>query len=125
MIEEDEFYNTLLKERETGKINVSLEDIAIVPNYKLRDSPDFVLKIRLKLSLLSQNFEMEIPIPIELEKVGIDKALIDLRKFIKREKFALILPMFIISDKRVITQEREEKLKTKFKLRQIPYRLVR
>ena len=125
MIKEDEFYNTLLKERERSKINVSLEDIAIVPNYKLRDSPDFVLKIRLKLSLLSQNFEMEIPIPIELEKVGIDKALIDLRKFIKREKFALILPMFIISDKRVITQEREEKLKTKFKLRQIPYRLVR
>jgi len=125
MIKEDEFYNTLLKERERNKINVSLGDIAIVPNYKLRDSPDFVLKIRLKLSLLSQNFEMEIPIPIELEKAGIDKALMDLRKFIKREKFALILPMFIISDKRVITQEREGKLKTKFKLRQIPYRLVR
>lgn len=125
MMKENEFYGILLREKENDKINVTLEDIEIIPNYKLRDSPDFVLKIRLKLLLLSQTFEMEIPMPIELEKVGIDEALTDLRKFIERGKFGLILPMFIISDRQVITQEKEEKLKTIFKLKQIPYRLIK
>ncbi len=125
MMKEDEFYGILLREKENGKINVTLEEVEIIPNYKLIDSPDLVLKIRLKLLLLSQTFEMEIPMPIEPEKVGIDEALIDLQKFIEREKFSLILPMFIISEKRIITQEKEEKLKTMFKLRQIPYRLVK
>jgi hypothetical protein len=124
-MKEDEFYNILLRKKEKGEINVALENIEIIPNYKLTDSPDFVLKIRLKLSLLSQTFEVEIPIPIEIEKVGIDEALIDLQKFIEREKFGLILPMFIVSEKRILTQEKEEKMKTMFKLRQIPYRMVK
>lgn len=125
MMREDQFYDVLLRERENGKINVTLENIEIIPNYKLTDSPDFVLKIRLKLLLLSQTFEVEIPMPIELEKAGVNKALPDLQKFIEREKFNLILPMFIISEKQVIIQEKEGKLKTIFKLRQIPYRLIK
>lgn len=124
-MKEDEFYNILLREKEKGDINVALENIDIIPNYKLGDSPDFVLKIRLKLLLLSQTFEVEIPIPIEIEKAGINEALIDLQKFIEREKFGLILPMFIVSEKRILTQEKEEKMKTMFKLRQIPYRMVK
>lgn len=122
MIKEDELYNILLKEK--NKINIILEDIEIVPNYKLRDSPDFVLRVRLRLSLFSQDFEIEIPLPLELEKVGIPQALEDLQKFIEREKFSLILPMLVISDKEIASQENEEKIKVRFKIRQIPNRLV-
>ena len=125
MMKEDELYGVLLREKKNNKINITLEDIEIIPNYKLKDSPDFVLKIRLKLSLLSQDFEMEIPLPLELEKVGIDQALLDLQKFIEREQFSLTLPMLIISDKKIVTQEEERKIKTIFKLRQIPHRLVK
>ena len=125
MMKEDEFYDILLREKEKGEINVALESMDIIPNYKLRDSPDFVLKIKLKLSLLSQTFEVEIPIPIEIEKVGVNGALIDLQKFIEREKFDLILPMFIVSEKRILTQEKEEKMKTIFKLKEIPSWMVK
>jgi hypothetical protein len=124
-MKEDDLYNVLLREKENGKINIALDDLEIIPNYKLKDSPDFVLKIRLKLSLLSQTFKMQIPIPVELEKDGINRALADLQKFIEREKFSLILPMFIVSDKGIVTQEEEGKMKTKFKLKQIPYRLAK
>jgi len=125
MMREDELYDVLLREKEDSNISITLEDVEVFPNYKLKDSPDFILKIKLKLLLLSQAFKIEIPIPIELEKVGIDQALADLRKFIEREKFSLILPMFVVSDKKIVTQEVEGKTKTKFKLRQIPYRLVK
>ncbi|OYT28496.1 MAG: hypothetical protein B6U95_04015 [Thermofilum sp. ex4484_82] len=125
MMRENEFYDILLKEKENAKISVTLEGMEIIPNYKLKDSPDFVLKIRLKLSLLSQTFEIEIPIPIELEKSGIDEALVDLQKFIERERFSLTLPMLIVSDKKIAKREEERKIKTKFKLRQIPYRLIK
>lgn len=123
MIKEDELYNILLKEK--NKINIILEDIEIIPNYKLKDSPDFVLRIKVKLTLLSQDFKIEIPLPLELEKVGISQALKDLQKFIERERFSLILPMFVISDKEIASQEKEEKIKVKFKIRQIPYRLIK
>jgi len=122
-MKEDELYNILLKDK--NKIDVTLEDIGIIPNYKLKDSPDFVLRMRLRLQLLSQDFEIEIPLPLELEKVGIPQALEDLRKFIEREKFSLILPMLVISDKEIVSQEKEEKIKVKFKIRQIPYRLIK
>jgi len=56
MIKEDELYNKLLKLKEEGKINIALKDIEIIPNYKLKDSPDFVLKVILKLSLPFQDF---------------------------------------------------------------------
>jgi len=125
MIKEAELYDVLLRDKENKKINITLEDVEIVPNYKLKESPDFVLEIRLRLSLLSQAFEIEIPIPIELEKAGIEKAIADLQKFIEREKFSLILPMLIVSKKGIITQEEGGKIKTKFKLKQIPYRLVK
>ncbi len=123
MIKEDELYNILLGEK--SKINIALEDIEIIPNYKLKDSPDFVLRIGLRLSLLSQDFKMEIPLPLELEKVGIPQALEDLQKFIARERFSLILPMLVISDKKITSKEKEERIKVKFKIRQIPYRLVK
>lgn len=123
MIKEDELYNILLGEK--SKINIALEDIEIIPNYKLKDSPDFVLRIGLRLSLLSQDFKMEIPLPLELEKVGIPQALEDLQKFIARERFSLILPMLVISDKKIASKEKEERIKVKFKIRQIPYRLVK
>jgi len=87
MIKEDKLYDILLREK--SKINITLEDIEIIPNYKLKDSPDFILKVILKLSLLSQDFKMEIPLPLELEKAGIPQALEDLQKFITREKFSL------------------------------------
>ena len=83
-----------------------------------------MLRIRAKLTLLSQDFKIEIPLPLELEKAGISQALKDLQKFIEREKFSLILPMFVISDKGIISQEKEEKMKVKFEIRQIPYRLI-
>lgn len=125
MMKEDELYHILLKEKEENKIVVTLEDIGITPNYKLKDSPDFVLRMKLRLQLFSQDFEIEIPLPLELEKVGIPQALEDLRKFIERGKFSLILPMLVISDKEIVSQEKEEKIKVKFKIRQIPYRLIK
>lgn len=66
MIKEDKFYDILLGKK--SEITVALEDIEIIPNYKLKDSPDFVLRVILKLSLLSQDFKIEIPLSIELEK---------------------------------------------------------
>ena len=123
MIKEDELYSILLRDK--SKINITLEGIEIIPNYKLRDSPDFVLRIVLRLSLLSQDFKMEIPFPLELEKAGIPQALEDLQKFIAREKFSLTLPFFVISDKEILSQEKEEKIKVKFKIRQIPWRLIK
>lgn len=125
MINEDELYNKLLKLREEGKINITLKDIEIIPNYKLKDSPDFVLKVILRLSLPFQGFKMEIPLPLELEKAGVPNALEDLQKFIEREKFSLILPMLVVSDKNILSQEKEEKVKVKFEVKQIPYRLIK
>lgn len=125
MINEDKFYYVLLREKENGKINVKEKDIEIIPNYKLKDSPDFVLKIKLELLLLSETFDIEIPIPIELEKVGLEEALADLEKFIEREKYVLILPMFIVSEKGILKNKINGKFATTFKLKQIPYRLVR
>jgi len=124
MIKEDELYNKLLKLKEEGKINITLKDIEIIPNYKLKDSPDFVLKVILKLSLPFQDFKMEIPLPLELEKTGVPNALEDLQKFIEREKFSLILPMLVVSNKNILSQEKEEKIKVKFEIKQIPYRLI-
>jgi len=124
MITEEEFYKVLLKEKENSKINIFLEDVEVVPNYKLKDSPDFVLKVRLKLSFLSQDLYMEIPLPIELEKGGIYQALEDLRKFVEREKFYLTLPMLIVSDKNSVIRKEERKMKTYFELIQVPYRLL-
>ena len=123
MIKEDELYSILLRDK--SKINITLEGIEIIPNYKLRDSPDFVLRIVLRLSLLSQDFKMEIPFPLELEKAGIPQALEDLQKFIEREKFSLTLPFLVISDKGIVSQEKEEKIRVKFKIRQIPWRLIK
>jgi len=126
MITEDEFYNLLLKEKENDNIKIFVDSIDIIPNYKLRDSPDFVLKMKFTLLLLSQKFEIEIPIPIELEKIGINPfhkgmgAFIDLEKFVKREKFNMVLPMLVISNKKIITFDEEMKLKTIFKIKQIP-----
>ena len=125
MIKEDELYNKLLKLKEEGKINITLKDIEIIPNYKLKDSPDFVLKVILRLSLPFQDFRMEIPLPLELEKAGVPNALEDLQKFIEREKFSLILPMLVVSDKNILSQEKEEKIKVKFEIKQIPYRLIK
>lgn len=125
MITEDDFYNILLKEKEKSDIKIVTEKIEVIPNYKLKDSPDFVLKIKLKMSIFSQNLDIEVPIPVELEKVGMREALKDLRKFIGREKFELIIPMLIVSEKKILSQEEEGKLKTRLKLKQIPEREVK
>jgi hypothetical protein len=124
MISEDEFYDILLKEKANGNIRITNEGVDLIPNYKLKDSPDFVLKIKLKIAIFSQNFGMEIPIPIELEKVGINEALKDLDKFVEREKFKPILPMLIVAEKKICNQEKEKLVKTTFKLKQIPERAV-
>jgi hypothetical protein len=125
MIKENEFYSILLKEKAKGILKVVAEDIEIIPNYQLKDSPDFVLILKLKIEMFSRTYLIEIPLPLELEKVGIDKALDDLTKFIDREKFEAILPMLVVSDKTVLSDEKEGKLKTVFKISQIPERYVR
>ncbi len=125
MIRNDELYNKLLRLKEEEKIKITLDNLEIIPNYKLKDSPDFVLKVTLKLSLPFQDFKMEIPLPIELEKTEIYAALKDLQKFIERENFCLILPMLVVSDKNILSCEKEEKMKVKFEIKQIPYRLIK
>ena len=124
MISEDEFYAKLLEKKKNGELKVKIEDIEIVPNYKLRDSPDIVLILKLKLNLFSRDYDIEIPIPIEVEKVGLNSALEDLKKFVEREHFKLLLPMLVISEKGFMSDEKERYLKTKFKIKQIPYDVI-
>jgi hypothetical protein len=124
MISEDIFYAKLLENKKNGELKVKVEDIDIIPNYKLIDSPDIVLILKLKLNFFSRDYDIEIPIPVEVEKAGFHPALEDLRKFVEREHFKLLLPMIIISEKGFRSDEKEYPLKTKFKIKQIPYTVI-
>jgi len=105
LLNEDELYSLLLEEKRQKHIKIRVVDIDIDPNYKIPDSPDFILiiKLKLKLEIFSREFDIRIPIPIELEKVGADPkkenwgALEDLRKFIERKRRVLEIPMIVIS----------------------------
>ncbi|MCQ6253848.1 hypothetical protein [Methanocaldococcus sp.] len=121
MISENELYVNLLEKKKNGEIEVRIKDI--IPNYKLKDFPDIVLI--LKLIIFSKDFDIELPIPIEVEKVGLNAALEDLKKFIEREHFKLSLPMLVISEKGIKTDKKEYPLKTEFKIKQIPYYLIK
>ncbi|AEF95708.1 hypothetical protein [Methanotorris igneus] len=125
MISEDEFYEKLLEKKKNEEIKVEVKDIDIFQNYRQIDSPDIVLILKLKLNIFSRDFDIEIPIPIEVEKVGLNSALEDLEKFIKREHFKLSLPMLVISEKGFKTDKKEYPLKTEFKIKQIPYYLIK
>ncbi|EHP89533.1 hypothetical protein [Methanotorris formicicus] len=124
MISEDEFYEKLLEKKKNGEITVKVEDMDIIPNYKLIDSPDIVLILKLKLNIFSRDYDIEIPIPIEVEKVGLNAALEDLKKFIEREHFKLLLPMLVISEKGFKIDKKEYPLKTEFKIKQIPHDII-
>ena len=123
MISEDTFYTKLLENKKNGGLKVKVEDIDIIPNYK-KDSPDIVLILKLKLNFFSRDYDIKIPIPVEVEKAGFHPALEDLRKFVEREHFKLLLPMIIISEKGFRSDEKEYPLKTKFKIKQIPYTVI-
>ena len=125
MIKENEFYSILLKEKSKGALKVTTEAINIIPNYQLKDSPDFVLMIRLKVEMFSCQYTLEIPFPVELEKVGIEKALDDLWKFVSRKKYEITLPMLVVSEKTVLSDEKRGELTTSFNIAQIPERYVK
>jgi len=114
---EDELYNILIAEKD--KIKVDLEELNIIPLYKLKDSPDFILKINLKINIFNRCFDIVLPIPIELEKAGIDLALEDLKKLVEREKYYIRMPMLVIS--KILSKERKVLVKfpTEFNIKQL------
>lgn len=122
MIDEDEFYTRLLKELENKRIFVNTRYIKVIPNFKNRDSPDFVLELSLSLNVVNQELEIKLNLPIELEKTGLHEALLDLNKFVTRENFINDLPMLIISGSEFQNVDRSFPLETHFVIKEIPER---
>ena len=89
-----------------------------------RDSPDVILQLSLKLTHPKlPPFDIQIPIPIEGEKAGIDAALDDLRKFCERERFAQKLPMLVVGGAgNPARRSQTVKVPAKFEVVQVPYR---
>ncbi len=124
MINEDDLFSKLLKEKDSNQIIIKSIKIDIFPNYKTKDSPDFILRLQLSLTLLKHEYEMNINIPIELEKAGINEAILDLNKFVDRHRFKNKFPMIVISGSGNLSSIREYNLLTIFNVRQIPERSI-
>lgn len=124
MMSEDECYRLLSKHLDEKSISVQQDKIRLIPNYRQKDSPDYVLEITLTLNLLSQRMNIVLNIPIELEKAGLKQALLDLEKFVKREKFVNEFPMMVIANNGFAGGTESWKLLTEFIVKQIPERLI-
>ena len=127
-VREKEVYNALLKHAARGgpfkvgkvEIQVSLQPQDI----HIGDSPDFILWLEVSLRLFAQDFRVKIPIPIEAEGTGIDRALEDLEKFIERGNYPIDLPMLVVAAKGYNALDRLGKLPVRFIVKQIPMRLL-
>ncbi|NJE13776.1 hypothetical protein [Thermococcus sp. LS2] len=116
---EDDFYSTLIDAINNEDITVKIKPLNLIPNYK-RNSPDFVLILNLTLKFFSYYFDIELPIPIELEKAGINAALEDLRKFVERKHFEVKLPMIVVSGDSTPRRKTEEyNFPVRFEIKQI------
>ena len=88
------------------------------------DCPDFLLWLEVDLRIFAQELRVRIPIPIEAEAGGIDDALEDLEKFIKRGHYPLEIPFLVVAASGYHSTKQEGRLLTHFTLKQIPERLL-
>ena len=90
------------------------------------DSPDLVLHLTVTINHPKlPPLVLQVPVPIEGEKAGINAAVEDLKKFAEREHFAQRLPMLVIGGsgnpaRRVVNV----KMPARCEIVQIPYRLL-
>lgn len=98
-------------------------DFQVHDNHR-RDSPDVILQLNITLTHPKlPPLTIQLPIPIEGEKAGIDAALDDLRKFCERERFPQKLPMLVVGGSgNPARRSHAVKLPAKFEIVQIPYR---
>lgn len=134
-IREEEVYNIFLKKIK-GDVPAKIKDVDVFIKFRpedvhTRDSPDIILWLEVDFKVFGENFNVKIPIPVEVEEIGIDGAQEDLHKFIDREKYNIELPMIVIAgrgfDYEVVDRKDGEKLKLPvvFKVREIPERILR
>ena len=128
-VNEKEVYHALLKYKGTGKVDIGGADISVALNpvdIHEVDSPDCILWVDISLKLIGQNLKLRIPIPVEAEKGGIyGGALEDLKKFVERRKYSIEIPMLVIAEAGYNTTEQSESLPVRFRISQIPVRLLK
>ena len=91
----------------------------------VQDSPDALLWVIVRLRVFEQDIHLRVPVPIEAEKTGMDDALKDLKKFIKREHYPLELPMLVVSARGYSTSLESGKLLVNFEVKQLPVGRIR
>lgn len=127
-VKEEDVYAALIKYAGKGelfKIGKSEIQVSLRPqDTHIGDSPDFILWLEVSLKVFEQNLRVKVPIPVEAEVGGIDKALEDLDKFVKRGHHPLEIPMLVVATKGFRSSEQHEKLPVHFMIKQIPERLL-
>lgn len=127
-VKEEDVYAALLKyagRGESFKIGKAEIQLSLKPqDIHIGDSPDFILWLEVSLKLFAQNLRVRVPIPVEAEEGGFDKALEDLKKFIEREHYPLEIPMLVVAAKGYNALEQSGKLPVQFMIKQIPVRLL-
>ena len=127
-VKEEDVYATLIKYAGKGerfKIGKAEIQVSLQPqDIHIGDSPDFILWLEVSLKVFEQNMIVKVPIPVEAEAGGIDKALEDLNKFVKRGHYPLEVPMLVVATKGFRASEQHEKLPVHFMIKQIPERLL-
>ena len=127
-VTEKEVQAALLKYSGTGKLfkvgKAELEVTLEPKDIHVGDSPDFILWLHVKLRIFAQNLSIKIPLPIEAEKAGIEAAIEDLQKFSERGHYPAEIPMLVIAGEGYYSLEEVRDLKVKFKVRQIPVKLL-
>ena len=106
-----------------GKTQVTVE---LEPqDTHVRESPDALLWVIVKIRVFEQNIRMRVPILVEAEKTGLDDALDDLRKFIERKRFPIEIPMLVVSAKGSDTARQGGEIIANFEIRQLPISRIR
>lgn len=134
-IREEEVYNIFLKKIK-GDVLAKIKDVDVCVKFRPEDvhtydSPDIILWLEVDFKIFGENFNVKVPIPIEVEEIGIKGAQEDLDKFIDREKYNIELPMIVVGghsfDYKLVDRKDGEKLKlpVSFKVREIPERILR
>lgn len=127
-VSEREVYNALLRYKGSGKINMTNTEVSFsftpIDIHGI-DSPDSLLWIEVSLKLFGQTVKLKIPIAVEAEKGGIDYAMEDLQKFVKREHYPIEIPMIVVAESGYDTREHKETFPAKFTISQIPVRQLK
>jgi hypothetical protein len=123
-VDEVEVFKALQRYRGTAKTTVgdSNVEITFTPEDNHRyDSPDFIFWIGITFTLFGEEVKVKIPVPLEAEKGGIfGGALLDLEKFITREKHVIELPMPVVAESGFQSREQRGHLPVNFSIVQLP-----